>query len=57
MNFFKPKKEVALTIDVSEHAIASIISQESHSVIFLSIKLTALETNSTNIKKEALEIV
>ena len=40
---------------VSEHAVAAIISREGHLVTYLSRKLTAAETNYSNIEKETLK--
>ena len=57
IKIFDPKKEVTLTNDISECAIAAVISQESHQIMYLSRKLLSAECNYSNIEKEALAIV
>ena len=57
IKIFDPKKEVTLTIDASERAIAAVISQEGHPIMYLSRKFSSAECNYSNIEKEALVIV
>ena len=57
IKIFDPKIEVTLTTDTSEHAIATVVSQEGHPIIYLSRKLSSAESNYCNIEKEALAIV
>ena len=54
---FNPKKEVTLTTDASERAIAVVVSQEFHPIMYLSRKLSSAECNYSNIEKEALVVV
>ena len=54
---FGPKKEVNLTTDASERAIAAVVSHEGHLIMYLSRKLSSAECNYSNIEKEALAIV
>ena len=39
IKIFDPKKEVTLTTDTSEHAIATVVYQEGHQIMYLSRKL------------------
>ena len=55
MKIFDPNKELTLTKYASEYDIAAIISLEGHLEIYLSRKLTAAETNYTNIEKKHLQ--
>ena len=57
IKIFDPKKEGTVTTDVNEHAIAVVVSQESHPIMYLSRKLSLTEYNYSNIEKEALTIV
>ena len=57
IKIFDPKKEVTLTTDASERAIAVVVSQEGHPIMYLSRKLSPAECNYSNIEKEALTIV
>ena len=57
IKIFDPKKEITLTTDASAHAMAAILSQEGHPIMYLSRKLTQAETNYSNIEKEALAII
>ena len=57
IKIFDPKKEITLTTDTSECAIAAVVSQESHPIMYLSRKLSLAECNYYNIEKEALTIV
>lgn len=54
---FDPEKEVMLTTDTCEKAIAAILSQEEHPIMYISRRLMSAETNDSNIEKEALAIV
>ena len=56
IKIFDPKKEVTL-IDASEYAIAAVVSQEGHPIMYLSRKLLLAECSYSNIEKEALAIV
>ena len=56
IKIFNPKKEVTLTTDANEHAIAAVVSQEGHPIMYLSRKLSSAECNYSNIEKEALAI-
>ena len=51
---FKPKNEVTAA---SKRAIAAVESQEGHSIIYLSRKLSLVECNYSNVENEALTIV
>ena len=57
IKIFEPNKEVILTIDASEGAIAAVVSQEGHPIMYLSRKFLSAECNYSNIEKEALAIV
>ena len=57
VKIFDPKKDMTLTTDASEHSISGIISQEGHPIMYLSRRLTNIESNYSNIEKEALAIV
>ena len=57
IKIFDPKKEVTLKTDTSERAIAVVVSQEGHSIMYLSRKLLSAKSNFFNIEKEALAIV
>ena len=57
IKIFEPKKEVTLTTDASECAIAAVISQEGYLIMYLSRKLSLAECNYFDIEKEALAIV
>ena len=50
---FDLKRDITLTIDVSEHSICGIKSLERHPVIYSSRRLTNTEFNYSNIEKEA----
>ena len=50
-------KEVTVTCDASDTAIASIISQEGHPVMYLSRLLSKAERNYAVIEREALAII
>ena len=51
------EKEVTLTTDASEMAIAGVLTQEGHPVIYVSRKLSEAEQRYANIEREALAIV
>ena len=53
IKIFDPKKEVTLTTDASECAIAAVVSQGGHPIMYQS----SAEYNYSNIEKEALAIV
>ena len=57
IKIFDPKKEVTLTTDASKRAIAAVVSQEDHPIMYLSGKLPSADYNYSNIEKEALAIV
>ena len=57
IEIFDLKKDVTLTTDASERAIAAVESLEGHPVMYLSRKLSSAECNYSNIEKEALAIV
>ena len=57
VKIFDSKKEVALMTDASEHAVAAILSQEGHPIMYLSRKLTSAEADYSNTEKEAFAIV
>ena len=57
IKIFDPKKEVTLTIDTSERAIAAVVSQEGHPIMYLSRKFSSAEWNYSNTEKEVLAIV
>ena len=57
IKMFDPQKEVTLTTDASERAIAVVVSQEDHLIMYLSRKLTSAKCNYSNIEKEDLAIV
>ena len=57
IQIFDPKKEVTLTTDANERAIAAVVSQEVHPIMYLSRKLWSAECNYSNIEKEVLAIV
>ena len=48
------QKNVTLTTDASERAIAAVVSQEGHPTMYPSRKLSSAECNYSNIEKEAL---
>ena len=52
IKIFNPK-----TTDTSEHAIAAVISQDGHLIMYLSRKLLLAECDYFNIEKETLAIV
>ena len=54
IKIFDPKKEVT---DASERAIAAVVSQEDHTIMYLSRKLSSPKCNYSNIEKEALSRV
>ena len=56
VKFFNSKKDITLTTNASEHSI-SRLSQEGHTMIYLSRRLRNTEFNYSNIVKEALAIV
>ena len=49
---FDPKKEITLATDASERAIAAVVSQEGHPIMYLSRKLSSAECNYSNIEKK-----
>ncbi len=57
IKIFDPKKEVTLTTDASERAIAAVVSQEGYLIKHLSTKLSSEECNYSYIEKEALATV
>ena len=57
LKIFDPKKEVTLTTGVSEHAIATVVSQEGHPIMYLSRKHLLAECNYSNNENEALAII
>ena len=57
IKIFDPNREVTLTTDARERAIAAVVSQESHPIKHLSRKLSSAECNYSNIEREALAIV
>ena len=50
-------KEATVTTDASEKAIGGVLSQEGHTVIYVSKKLSQAGQNYSNIEREALAIV
>ena len=56
IKIFEPHKEVTLTIDPSERAIAAVVSQKGHPIMYLFRKLSSAECNYSNIEKEVLAI-
>ncbi|PAA85528.1 hypothetical protein BOX15_Mlig018181g1 [Macrostomum lignano] len=50
-------KETTLTTDASEKAVAAVLTQEGHPVIYFSRRLTQAEARYSNIEREALAIV
>ena len=57
IKIFDPKKEVTLITDASEYALAAVVSQGDHLIMYLSRKLSSSKCNYSNIEKEALAIV
>ena len=51
IQIFGSKKEVMNTTDAIKHDWTAIISQEGHSVIYISRKLKAAEKNYSDTKK------
>ena len=54
---FDKNKETTLTTDASEKAIAAVLSQEGHPVMYFSRRLSETEARYSNIEREALAIV
>jgi hypothetical protein len=50
-------KEVIITTDASENAIAGCLMQEGHPVIYVSRNLSSAERNYPNIERESLAVV
>jgi hypothetical protein len=50
------EKEVTLTTDASKGALAGVVTQEGHPVIYVSRTLSKAEQNYSNIEREALAI-
>lgn len=50
------EKEVTLTTDASKGALAGVLTQEGHPVIFISRTLSQAEENYSNIEREALAV-
>ena len=57
VKIFYPKKDRTLTTDESEHSISGLLSQERHTVIYSSRRLTNTVYSYSNIEKEALAMV
>ncbi|PAA77815.1 hypothetical protein BOX15_Mlig019617g10 [Macrostomum lignano] len=57
VRIFDARKRTTLTTDASEKAIAAILSQDEHPVMYLSRRLTPAERNYSNIEREALAVV
>ena len=51
------EKELTLTCDASENAVAAVLSQEGAPVMYLSRTLKPTERNYANIEREALSII
>lgn len=54
---FFPKQDVTLTTDASCQSVSVILSQEIHSVMYLSMTMTPSDLNYSNNEKEALSVV
>ena len=51
------QKEATVTTDASEKAIGGVLSQERHTVIYESRKVTPVEQHYSNIERETIEFV
>ncbi|PAA86570.1 hypothetical protein BOX15_Mlig030946g1 [Macrostomum lignano] len=51
------KKETTLTTDASERAIAAVLTQDGHPVMYFSRRLSEAESRYSNVEREALAIV
>ena len=54
---FSLDKHTVLTVDASQHSVGAVLSQDDHPVLFASRKLTAAESNYSNIEREALAVI
>ena len=54
---FDKNKETILTTDASEKAIAAVLMQEGHPVMYFSRRLSETEARYSNIEREAMAIV
>lgn len=43
VKIFDPRKEITVTTDASEHSISGILSQQGHSIMYLSRRLIKAE--------------
>ena len=57
IRIYDPRSETTLTTDASEDAIAAVLTQDEHPVLYLSRRLSKAERNYSNIEREALAIV
>lgn len=48
---FDPTKELRLTTDAIEHTMATVLQQDDHPVVYLSVNLTVVEPNYSNMDK------
>ena len=51
------EKEATLTTDASQEAVAAVLTQEGHPVIYVSRRLSNAESKYSNVEREALAIV
>ena len=56
LTIFAENEEITIETDASMHAVAAIMSQNGHPVIFLSKKLTPTQQKWANIDREAYAI-
>ena len=54
---FDPKRRSILTTDASQNAVAGILTQDGHLVLYMSRRLTTAEWSYSNIEREALAIM